>query len=150
MLARQGPPGDHVPAQRLQLPAGLQTIVTLQDSLTNHKDELKALLIGDIKGWRASLKDPTTGAELAVNTFGKDQKLDITTQTAQSKAQNKLILDSRTIKEGIFTVPPAMQASTCKTLALGGTNITPDKLFDMSLLNEIYQENPDLMTDPTS
>jgi ABC-type nitrate/sulfonate/bicarbonate transport system substrate-binding protein len=149
-IAAQGHPVTTFLLSDYNYPLVSQTIVTQTSSLTSKRDELKALLKADIMGWRASLKDPTVGAELAVNTFGKSQKLDIKTQTAQSKAQNQLILDARTIKEGIFTVPAVMQASTIKTLALGGTSITAAKLFDLSLLTEVYQENPDLMTDPTA
>jgi ABC-type nitrate/sulfonate/bicarbonate transport system substrate-binding protein len=149
-IAAQGHPVTTFLLNDYNYPLVSQTIVTQTSSLTSHRDELKALLKGDLMGWRASLKDPTTGAELAVNTFGKSQKLSMDTQVAQSKAQNLLILDSRTQTEGIFTVPANMQADTVKTLALGGTNISAAKLFDMSLLTEVYEENPDLKTDPTA
>jgi len=127
-----------------------QTIVTQTSSIQNKRDALKALLKADLMGWRASLKDPTIGAHLAVEKYGKSQGLKLDTQILQSKAQNKLILDDRTKSEGIFTVPASEQEATVKTLALGGTNITTKQLFDMSLLDEVYQENPDLMSDPTA
>ena len=83
-----------------------ETYVVQTSSLTGAKrNQLKALLKAEIMGWRDSLKDPTEGATLAVNTYGKSQKLNQTTEVEQSKAQNKLILDSRTKTEGIFTVP---------------------------------------------
>ncbi len=78
-------------------------------SLTGDKrNQLKGLLKAEIMGWRDSLKDPTEGATLAVNTYGKSQKLSQKTEEEQSMAQNKLILDSRTKTEGIFTVPTDM------------------------------------------
>jgi ABC-type nitrate/sulfonate/bicarbonate transport system substrate-binding protein len=127
-----------------------QTIVTQKASVSGKKAELKALLKAEIMGWRDSLKDPTEGATLAVNTYGKSQKLNQTTEVEQSTAQNKLILDSRTKTEGIFTVPQNMIDATVKTINESGTTITASQLFDMSLLTEVYQENPDLMKDPTA
>jgi ABC-type nitrate/sulfonate/bicarbonate transport system substrate-binding protein len=149
-LAAQGHPVTTFLLNDYHYPLVSQTIVTQTSSVQNKRDDLKALLKADIMGWRASLKDPTVGANLAVNEFGKSQKLDLNTQIAQSKAQNLLILDSRTKTEGIFTVPESEQEATVKTLSLGGTDITTSKLFDMSLLTEVYQENPDLMSDPTA
>ncbi len=53
-----------------------QTYVVQTSSLTGDKrNQLKALLKAEIMGWRDSLKDPTEGATLAVNTYGKSQKL---------------------------------------------------------------------------
>jgi hypothetical protein len=43
-----------------------------------------------------------------------------------------------------------MIAATTKTINESGTTIDAKKLFDMSVLTEVYQENPDLMTDPTA
>jgi ABC-type nitrate/sulfonate/bicarbonate transport system substrate-binding protein len=127
-----------------------ETYVVQTSSLTSKRAELKALLKAEIMGWRDSLKDPTEGATLAVNTYGKSQKLNQKTEVEQSKAQNKLILDSRTKTEGIFTVPTNMIDATVKTINESGTTITADKLFDMSVLTEVYNENPDLMSDPTA
>jgi ABC-type nitrate/sulfonate/bicarbonate transport system substrate-binding protein len=127
-----------------------QTFVTQSASLsdTNKRAQVKALLKAEILGWRDSLKDPTEGAQLATDKYGKSQGLKLNTEIEQSKAQNKLILDSRTSTDGIFTVTPQQMSDSVKTLALGGTNITTSKLFDLSLINEIYQENPSLKTSP--
>jgi ABC-type nitrate/sulfonate/bicarbonate transport system substrate-binding protein len=129
-----------------------QTFVTQSSSLqdASKKAQLKALLLAEIKGWRDSLKDPTEGAQLAVNTYGKSQGLKLNTEVEQSKAQNKLILDDRTKTEGIFTVTQQQMTDSVNTLYLGGTQIGTGKLFDLSLLNEIYSENPDLKSDPTA
>ena len=129
-----------------------QTFVTQTSSLqdANKKAQVKALLKAEIMGWRDSLKDPTEGAQLAVDKYGKSQGLKLNTEVEQSKAQNKLILDSRTKTDGIFTVTDQQMTDSVATLALGGTKITTDKLFDLSLLDEIYSENPSLKSDPTA
>ncbi len=41
---------------------------------------------------------------------------------------------------GLFYLTPDFQAANIKTLGLGGTNVTASQLFDMSLLDEIYQD----------
>jgi ABC-type nitrate/sulfonate/bicarbonate transport system substrate-binding protein len=125
-----------------------QIYVVQTSSLTQKRDQLKAFLKSEIMGWHESLKNPQTGADLAANVYGKDQNLDAAEQGLESIAQNKLILDDRTKTEGIFTVPQSMIDATVATLAIGGVDIAGDKLFDMSVLTEVYQENPDLMKSP--
>ncbi len=44
----------------------------------------------------------------------------------------------------------AAQARTSTRLALAGIDITQDKLFDMSVIGEVYDENPDLKTSPVN
>ena len=45
-----------------------------------------------------------------------------------------------------MTVTPEQITENIATLALSGIDITGDKLFDMSVLAEVYAENPDLKT----
>ncbi len=125
-----------------------QIYVTQVASLQSKRPQLKAFLKSQIMGWHESLKNPQTGADLAANTYGKDQGLDAAEQSLESVAQNKLILDDRTKTEGIFTVPQAMIDATIATLSIAGTDIAADKLFDLSVLAEVYQENPELLTSP--
>jgi ABC-type nitrate/sulfonate/bicarbonate transport system substrate-binding protein len=122
--------------------------VVQTSSLQSKRDALKAFLKSEIMGWHDSLKNPQTGADLAANVYGKDQGLDAKEQALESAAQNQLILTDRTKTDGIFTVTPDMISANVATLAIGGTDIAGDKLFDLSILNEVYAENPDLMTSP--
>ncbi|MCU1454309.1 MAG: transporter substrate-binding protein [Acidimicrobiales bacterium] len=123
-----------------------QNIVVRKDSLTNDKAKLKAALMADIKGWHDSLKDPQKGADLAANDYGKALKLDAKEQALESAAQNKLILTTDTMANGIMTVTPALIDENIRTLGIAGLKITAAQLFDMSLINEIYSENPALKT----
>ena len=125
-----------------------QVYVVQKSSLDTKRDALKALLKADIMGWHEALADPAGGAALAVNDFGKDQGLTVAEQTLESAAQNQLILTARTKTDGIMTVTPAMIEQNVHTLSLGGTDITGAQLFDMSVLAEVYQENPGLLTSP--
>ena len=47
-----------------------------------------------------------------------------------------------------MTATDTLLSETIATLALGGTTISQDQLFDMSLITEVYQENPDLKATP--
>jgi hypothetical protein len=122
--------------------------VVRTDSLKNDRDKVKAMLRADIKGWHDNLKDPAKGATLAATVYGKDQKLTVAEQTLESKSENQLILTNDTKANGLFTITPALIDENISTLALANINIAKDKLFDMSVLEEVYSENPELKTSP--
>jgi ABC-type nitrate/sulfonate/bicarbonate transport system substrate-binding protein len=125
-------------------PMVAQSYIVTKDTLENEREKLKAFLIADTKGWRASIADPARGAELAATVYGADLGLDAEEQTLESKDQNTLIWTPDTQANGIFTVTPELRSQVIDTLAIGGTEITEEQLFDMSLIEEIYEENPDL------
>jgi len=127
-----------------------QTYMATTDTIEKKSDQLKAVLVADIKGWHESIKDPALGATLAVTKYGKDVVKDtVEEQTLESKAQNELIVTPDTMTNGIFTATDTLLQETISTLALGGTNISMDQLFDMSLIEAVYAENPDLKATPT-
>jgi ABC-type nitrate/sulfonate/bicarbonate transport system substrate-binding protein len=121
-----------------------QIYVTKLDTVKDERDKLKAALVADIKGWRDSQKDPAEGAELAANEYGKDQGLDAEEQTLESASQNTVILTDDTKANGLLTITDELVEATISTLALGGIEITADKLFDLSVIEEVYAENPEL------
>lgn len=108
--------------------------------------QLKAFFAAEIQGWKDALATPTMGAQLTTSTYGKDLGLTTEEQTLEAQAENKLIVSDETTSNGILTVSPTLQAGSLKSLGFGGITITADKLFDMSLLAEVYQENPGLKT----
>jgi len=112
------------------------------------RETIKKLLTADIKGWRESLKDPEMGAKLAVEKYGKDLGLKLEAAIEESKSQNELIYTDDTKANGIMTVSDLLLEETIESLGFGGIDITIEKLFDFSVLNEIYEENPDLKADP--
>jgi ABC-type nitrate/sulfonate/bicarbonate transport system substrate-binding protein len=121
---------------------------TLADATGRKK--VKAMLVADIKGWQQNLKDPTTGAKLAALTYGKDQKLTVAEQTLESTSENLLISTPDTLANGLFSITPALIDENISTLSLAGITITKEKLFDMTVLAEVYSENPDLKTYTTA
>ncbi len=129
-----------------------ETYVVKKSSLTDatKRAQVKAMLVADIKGWQQNLTDPTIGAKLAANVYGKDQKLTVEEQTLESTAENLLISTADTKANGLFTITPALIDENISTLALAKIDITKDKLFDMSVLAEVYSEHPELKTYTTA
>lgn len=121
-----------------------ETYAVKRETLTGDRAKLKAALIGDVKGWTDSVADPKLGANLAATKYGKDLGLDEAEQVLESTAQNTVVSTADTKANGLFTITEELIEETIKTLALGGTTITKDKLFDLSILTELYAENPSL------
>jgi ABC-type nitrate/sulfonate/bicarbonate transport system substrate-binding protein len=123
-----------------------ETFTVSQESIDTKRDMLKAFLKAEIKGWTDAVKDPGQSADYAVNTYGKDQKLDLKEQTSEATAQNALVLTEDVNTNGLFTMTDALVEENIKALTSMGVTITADKLFDLSLIQEVYKENPDLIT----
>jgi ABC-type nitrate/sulfonate/bicarbonate transport system substrate-binding protein len=120
--------------------------ICTKDSLSTARDKVKAAMIGDILGWKDALTNPTEAANLAVQ---KGQGLTFKDELLQANIQNtELMAIGDALTSGLFYVTPASQTASCKTIALGGTNVTPSQCFDMSLLDEIYSD-PTLKATPT-
>lgn len=128
------------------LPFVAETFVVSQDSIDKERAKLKAFLLAEIKGWTDAVANPEQSATYAVTIYGKDQNLDQAEQVAEAVAQNGLIVSDESIKNGLFTISDAMVEANITALAETGVIITADKLFDLSLLAEVYSENPELIT----
>ena len=124
-----------------------EVYVVRKDTLSGERDKLKSLMVAEIKGWHGVIQDPALAANLTVTKYGKDQGLDEAEQTLEAKAENTLILTPDTKANGLFTITPASQAASLRTLKLGGLKLTK-KIFDMSLLKEVYAANPNLKKSP--
>ena len=127
-----------------KLPLVAETFTVLQDSIDKDRAKIKAFLAAEIKGWKDAVASPAASADLAVNNFGKDQGLNLEEQTGEATAQNDLIVSADTKANGLFTMTDALIAENIEALNQAGTPITAEKLFDLSLLKEVYAENPDL------
>ena len=109
------------------------------------------MLVADIKGWQQNLQDPTLGAKLAANVYGKDQKLTVDRADARVEGGEPADRDGRHQGErSLHDHADALIDENISTLALAGITITKDKLFDMSLLAEVYSEHPELKTYTTA
>jgi ABC-type nitrate/sulfonate/bicarbonate transport system substrate-binding protein len=122
-----------------------ETYFTTTSAIASKPDVVAAFLKAEISGWKDNLADPALGATLTVNTYGKGLGLTIPEQTQESKSENELILTADTTKNGLFTVTSALIEANLKTLAVGGISLTQDKLFDLSILEGIYKDDPSLV-----
>jgi len=128
------------------LPFVAESFVVTQDSIDNDREKLKAFLYAEILGWKDALADAAGGAALAVDTYGKDLELDLAKETKQAEAQNELLIQTdETEANGLFTISDDLIAANLETLAAAGYDITADQLFDLSLLDEVYEEHPELL-----
>ena len=127
------------------LPFVTESFVVTQDSIDNNRAALKAFLKATILGWKDAIADPDGGADLAINNFGKDLGLNAKKEYYQSKTQNEILVQTdETTANGLFTISEAMIAQNLATLEAAGYSITAEQLFDLTLLAEVYAENPDL------
>ena len=127
------------------LPLVAETFTVLQETIDKDRDKLKAYLTAEIKGWKDAIADPAALAKLAVEKYGIDQKLEVAEQTQEATAQNKLITSADTTKNGLFTMTDALITENIEALGRSGVSITADKIFDLSLLKEIYAADSSLI-----
>jgi len=128
------------------LPFVAETITTTDDMIANDREKLKAFLVAEIKGWTDAVNDPEAGAMLAVDDYGKDLDLNPENSIAGAIEQAEaLVVSDETAENGLFTISDALQAATIKSLAGAGITLAASDLFDLSLLAEVYDENPDLV-----
>ena len=126
-----------------------ETYIVRKDTLEKEPDKIKAILKAHVLGWKENIKDPALGAKLTVENYGKDLGLDIEEQTLESKAENELIYTDDVKKNGLFTITDELMDETIASLKLGGIDIAKEDLFDLSLLTELYKEEPELLEEVT-
>ncbi|MDX2376307.1 ABC transporter substrate-binding protein [Microbacterium sp. LRZ72] len=127
------------------LPFVAETFTVTEEQIAENREMLKALLVAEIRGWTDAVNDPEEGARLAVEEYGADLDLVMENSIAGSEAQNELIVSDETAENGLFTISDELQAATIESLAGAGIEIEASQLFDLSLLAEVYEENPDLI-----
>jgi len=120
-----------------------QVYVASVDTITHDRAAVRAALAAEIRGWRDNLADPRAGARLTVSTYARD--LDESTQLAMNQIQNTLIVSGDTRRNGLLTVTPDLAARNVHALLSAGYRVDVDDLFDMSLLAEVYRDQPSLL-----
>lgn len=128
------------------LPFVAETFTVTDETIAEDREKVKAFLVAEIKGWTDALADPAGGVALSLETYGADLGLDEATELASADAQNTLLVVSdETAANGLFTISDDLQEQTVETLARAGLEVTAADLFDLSLLAEVYEENPELV-----
>jgi ABC-type nitrate/sulfonate/bicarbonate transport system substrate-binding protein len=104
---------------------------------TKHK-QIVALMQGESLGWSDALADVQGAADYAVNTYGKDLKLDRTQQVMAMTSELDVVQTADTKTHGLFWMTDELIANTIHSLSLGGVDARPD-MFTRDILNEVYQ-----------
>ncbi|WP_314503065.1 ABC transporter substrate-binding protein [uncultured Microbacterium sp.] len=145
-VAASGVETTNLPFADNGLPFVAETVTVTDDSIANNRDALKAFLLAEIKGWTDAVNDPAAGAKLAVDDYGKDLDLNLDNSIAGATVQaEQLVVSDETAENGLFTISEDLQKETIKSLAGAGITLEAADLFDLSLLAEVYEENPDLI-----
>ncbi|WP_369053822.1 ABC transporter substrate-binding protein [Kineococcus terrestris] len=128
------------------LPFVAETFTVLQSTIDEQRDMLKAFLRAEVRGWTDAVADPAESARLAVEVYGADLDLELEEQTAEAEAQNELVVTDDTRANGLFTMTEELVQENVEALAVIGTDIAAEQLFDLTLLEEVYAEDPGLIT----
>ena len=111
---------------------------------SNLKDATKRaqivkLMKGESEGWSDAVADINKSADLAVNVYGKDLKLDMKQQVLAMTSEVDLVQTPDTKKNGLFWMTDAGIAGTVNSLKLGGVKASPT-MFTDSVLKEVYAD----------
>ncbi|MFO7690287.1 MAG: ABC transporter substrate-binding protein [Cryobacterium sp.] len=128
------------------LPFVAETFTVTDEALVTDREKLKALLVAQIRGWSDAIADPVAAAQLVVDLYGSDFDLNLAKETQQAEIQAvDLVVSADTVSNGLFSITTELQQQSVDTLEAAGISVTAEQLFDMSLLDEVYAENPDLI-----
>ena len=132
------------------LPFVAESIITTEQMIADEPEKVKAFLEAEILGWQDYLRDPEEGARLAVEEYGKDLDLDMAKEVEQAEVQSTLIVTPDVEANGLLTITDELIGQVMDTLAAADIGVTEaDDLFDLSLLEELLEEKPELTEVPS-
>ena len=129
------------------LPFVAESVIATDDTIENRPEVVKAFLKAEIQGWKDACDDPAAGATLAVEKYGVDidPPLEQDKELAQAQQQCDLLVNTdETGADGLFSISDDLIAANMESLAASDLDLEADDVFDLSLLDEVYAENPDL------
>ena len=136
------------------LPYVAESFAVTDQYLAENPELIKAFLIAEIKGWTHTFTEPiddtvakviehyNASAAAGDLTFGD---LDPAKTAAGIEAQALLISTDETEANGLFTISDELKEQTLASLSASGWDLEADQLFDTTIIDEIYAENPDLL-----
>jgi len=139
------------------VPYVAETFTVTEQYLAENPELIKAFLVAEIKGWTDVFKNPTDDSvELISEYYNKAASdnaegleavfgaLDPVKTGMGLEAEKLLISTDETEANGLFTISDDLKAETVASLAAAGWDVSVDELFDTTLIDEIYEENPEL------
>lgn len=127
------------------LPMVGEVVLAAQSSIDDERDKVKAYLVATVKGWKDALADPAAATKVTVENYGKDQDLNYDNQLSAFTKQATLMVTDDTKANGLLTITQGLVDDTISGLRLADIEITAADLFDTSVIEEVYKENPDLI-----
>jgi ABC-type nitrate/sulfonate/bicarbonate transport system substrate-binding protein len=128
------------------LPFVAETFTVTDQMIAEDRDMLKDFLEAEIRGWTDVIADPEAAVDVCIAEYGADLGLDRENEIVSAGiANDDLIMSADTEANGLFTISDELQSETVESLAGAGVDVAVDDLFDLSLLDEVYEENPDLV-----
>lgn len=128
------------------LPFVAESIIATDETISTEPDLVKAFLKAEILGWTDACADLEEGARLAVEEYGSDLDLELDKEIEQNTIQcESLITTDETDANGLFTISDELLAQNMETLAAAGIDVEQDDVFDLSLLGELLDDEPDLI-----
>ncbi|AYF99319.1 ABC transporter substrate-binding protein [Protaetiibacter intestinalis] len=139
------------------VPYVAETFTVTDQYLAENPELIKAFLTAEIKGWTDvftnSTDDSVALIEKYYNKAAADNAdglesvfgaLDPVKTGKGLEAEKELISTADTEANGLFTITDELKAQTVASLAAAGWEVSVDELFDTTIIDEIYAENPEL------
>lgn len=127
------------------LPFVAESVIATDETIAERPEAVKAFLEAEIKGWTDACTDLEGGAKLAVDEYGADQDLDLEKEIEQNTVQcEELINSDETAENGLFTISDELMAQNMATFEAAGIDAAQEDVFDLSLLEELLAEKPEL------
>lgn len=113
-----------------------QTYIATEESIRERRDDLVALLAGEVRGWEAYRQDTAAAAALTLELF-PDAGLDLETQALQAERQVPLMFSELTDEFGFGWWTDETVEANRETLALLGQDVDA-ALWDRSILEQVH------------
>ena len=139
------------------VPYVAETFTVTDQYLAENREAVKDFLIAEIKGWTDTFQEPTEDTVALVSQYydqaasENEEGLEATFGALDPEktelglaAQAELISTPETEENGLFTISEELQQQTVDSLAAAGWEVGVEDLFDTSVIDEIYEENPEL------
>ncbi|WP_162799276.1 ABC transporter substrate-binding protein [Nocardioides sp. 616] len=103
------------------------------------RKKIVSLMRGESKGWSDAVADPEKAADLAVNVYGKELKLDMEQQIMAMESEVDLVLTDNTKENGLFWMSDEAVSGTVNSLKVGGVD-ADTAMFTNEILEEVYAD----------
>jgi NitT/TauT family transport system substrate-binding protein len=113
-----------------------QTYITTEDNLANRRDDVVAMMAGEVRGWDIYREDTDAATDLTMAMF-PDAGLDLETQRIQAARQVPLMFSELTDANGFGWWTDDTVAANIETLGLLGRVVSAD-LWDRSILEQVH------------